>query len=236
MDIQALLALQEEDGRLRELQRELRVLLPKRKAEAQARLQAARDAVEAATRENLAAQREIERFQRDYTRRREQMARAERNAAMLSDARALDAAMQEHASAAEAAARAEAAASNADQSLTPTERRLDQARAFEAEEDVAVQEINEAIAERKALIEAEIERVKARRAELVAAVPPEQLRHYERLSLTRWPCAVEYNRAEGVCTGCNLVQPPSVTQAVIHADNVPTAGFVTCPACGRILI
>ena len=110
MDIQALLALQEEDGRLRELQRELRVLLPKRKAEAQARLQAARDAVEAATRENLAAQREIERFQRDYTRRREQMARAERNAAMLSDARALDAAMQEHASAAEAAARAETTA------------------------------------------------------------------------------------------------------------------------------
>lgn len=236
MDIQALLALQEEDGRLRELQRELRVLLPKRKAEAQARLQAARDAVEAATRENLAAQREIERFQRDYTRRREQMARAERNAAALSDARALDAAMQEHASAAEAAARAEAAVSNADQSLTPTERRLDQARAFEAEEDVAVQEINEAIAERKALIEAEIERVKARRAELAAAVSPVQLRYYERLALTRWPCAVEYARAEGVCTGCNLVQPPSVTQAVLHADGEPNAGLVTCPACGRILI
>lgn len=236
MDIQALLALQEEDGRLRELQRELRVLLPKRKADAQARLQAARDAVEAATRENLAAQREIERFQRDYTRRREQMARAERNAAALSDARSLGAVMQEHASAAEAAARAEAAVSNADQSLTPTERRLDQARAFEAEEDVAVQEINEAIAERKALIEAEIERVKARRAELAAAVPPAQLRYYERLALTRWPCAVEYDRADGVCTGCNLVQPPSVTQAVHHADSEPTAGLVTCPACGRILI
>lgn len=236
MDIQALLALQEEDGRLRELQRELRVLLPKRKADAQARLQAARDAVEAATRENLAAQREIERFQRDYTRRREQMARAERNAAALSDARALDAVMQEHSAAAEAAARAEAAVSNADQNLTPTERRLDQARAFEAEEDVAVQEINDAIAARKALVEAEIERVKARRAELATAVPPAQLRYYDRLALTRWPCAVEYSRADGVCSGCNLVQPPSVTQAVLHADSEPTVGLVTCPACGRILI
>lgn len=236
MDIQALLALQEEDGRLRDLQRELRVLLPKRRADAQARLQAARDAVEAATRENLAAQREIERFQRDYTRRREQMARAERNAAALSDTRALDAAMQEHATAAAAAARAEAAASNADQNLTPTERRLDQARAFEAEEDIAVQEINEAIAERKALVEAEIERVKARRAELAVAVPPVQLRYYERLSLTRWPCAVTYDRGAGVCSGCNLVQPPSVTQAVLHADKEPGAGLIICPACGRILI
>ena len=236
MDIQALLALQEEDGRLRDLQRELRVLLPKRKADAQARLQAARDAVEAATRENLAAQREVERFQRDYTRRHEQMARAERNAAGLSDARSLGAAMQEHSSAAEAAARAEAAVSNANQNLSPTERRLDQARAFEAEEDVAVQEIYEAIAARKALVESEIEKVKARRAELAATVPAAQLRYYERLSLTRWPCAVPFGRADGVCSGCNLGQPPSVVQAMLHADKEPTAGLVTCPACGRILI
>ncbi len=236
MDIQALLTLQDEDGRIRELQRELRVLLPKHKAEAQARLQAARDAVEAATRDNLAAQREYERFQRDYTHRREQMARAERNAARLSDAHAVDVAMQEHAKAAEGAASAEAAASEANQSLTPTERRLDQARAFEAEEDVAVQEIFEAIATRKAAVEAEIEKLKAQRTELAAAVPAGQLKYYERLSLTRWPCAVTFNRAESVCTGCNLVQPPSVMQAVLHADKDPSAAMVTCPACGRILL
>ena len=70
-----------------------------------------------------------------------------------------------------------------------------------------------------------------------AEVPADQLRYYERLSLTRWPCLAEFNRAEGVCSGCNLVQPPSVKQAVTHADKDPAnAPMVVCPACGRILI
>ena len=90
--------------------------------------------------------------------------------------------------------------------------------------------------DRKKRVEEELAKVKDRRAALVAEVPPTQLKYYERLKLTRWPCAVEYNRTEGVCTGCNLVQPPSVTQAVLHADKNPGAPLVTCPACGRILI
>ena len=236
MDIQALLALQEEDGRIRDLQRELKTLLPARRKAADARLAEARKRVLAAEAENLQANREYDRFNRQFQRDRDRMARAERNATGMTGARGLAAADQEHRAAAESAAAAEAGMSAADKNRTPTERRLDEAKQFEAEEELAVQEILDAAAARKTAVEAELEKVQAKREALVAAVPPAQLRYYDRLRLTRWPCAVEYNRAEGVCTGCNLVQPPSVTQAVLHADKTPNAPLVTCPACGRILI
>lgn len=236
MDIQNLLTLQQEDGRLRDLQREIKELLPKRRAEAKARLQAARDAVDAATRANLEALREVERFQRDYTRHSARMGLAEQKAIGMTHARALEAAQQELDAAAAAAAEAAAGSAVADQALTPTERALDRARAFEAEEEVAVQAIYDAIDDRKALVEAEIQKVTERRAACVADVPAAQLRYYERLRLTRWPCVVPYNRTEHVCTGCNLVQPPSVTQAVLLSDKSDSATPATCPSCGRILI
>ena len=238
MDLQPLLALQEEDGRIRALQEELRVLLPQRKRAAQARLQAARDAVEAATAENIRALRELERLQRDYTRSSSAMNRAERNLAGLTDARAINAAMQEHASASARASAAESAMG--DQHLTPTERKLDQARAFEAEEDVAVQAIFDAIAERKATVEAELEKVQALRAQCAAAVPADQLDYYNRLSKTCWPCIVDYNRSTNVCGGCDLRQPPATAQALEKADRdaltfSADCPFVVCPTCGRIL-
>lgn len=235
MDIQALLTLQDEDGRIRELQHELKVLLPKHREEAKRRLKIARDAVDEATQENLAATREYERFQRDYTRNRDIMSRAERNATGMTRARSLEAAQQEHDSAAQAAAQAEAAAMAADQSRTPTERKLDLARAHEAEEEIAVQAIYNEIDARRAAVEAELEKVKAHREELAQAVAPDLLKYYTRLSLTRWPVVVDYSHANGVCTGCNLVQPPSVKQAVLASEETASAHFVTCPACGRIL-
>ena len=237
MDTQALLALQEEDGRIRDLQRELKVLLPKRRAEAKARLQVAQEAVEAAVRETREAERAYRRVTRDSDRQRERMARAERNAIGLTGARALEAAQREHQAAAAAAQEADAAAATAKENRSPTERRLDDARKVEAEEEAAVHEILLTLDARKADVEAALEEAKARRVARAAEVPADQLRYYERLSLTRWPCLAEFNRAEGVCSGCNLVQPPSVKQAVTHADKDPAnAPMVVCPACGRILI
>ncbi|MEG1480253.1 MAG: hypothetical protein RSD41_04540 [Kiritimatiellia bacterium] len=236
MDMQSLLALQDEDGRLRDLQREIKVILPRRKADAQARLQSAREAVESAQQINLSAQREYARFQRDYTRQRDIMTRSERNSASLTNSRAVGVAMSEHATATAAAEQAQAAAAAVAEALTPEERRLDQARAFEAEEEVAVQELFNAITERKTLIETEIAKVQVKRDELAQAVPEDQLKYYDRLRLTRWPCIVEYNRTESVCNGCNLVQPHSVTQGILFADQSPTSAMVICPACGRILI
>ena len=112
-NIQRLLALQNEDSLHRALQNELKVLLPKRRAEAKARLQAARDAVEVAVQENEAAARTYNRFQDDYNRHRDQMRRAERNATGLTNARALEAVQREHAAALAEANRAAAEADRA---------------------------------------------------------------------------------------------------------------------------
>ena len=143
---------------------------------------------------------------------------------------------KEHRDAQIAAQTAEMDAAEADAARSPTEKKLDAARAFELEEEDAVREILATLDARKEQVELELDKVKARRDELAQAVPPDQLRYYERLRLTRWPCIAAFNRAEGVCTGCNLVQPPSVKQAVSHADKDPAnAPLVTCPACGRIL-
>lgn len=235
MDITQLLALQNEDSRLRDLQRELKTLLPQRRAEAKERLQKARILVEAAVQANIAAEREVERFRHDMSRQRDAMDRAARNSMGMTSIRGLEAIQTEHASAAAAVAAAEAALDGASVALTPTERELEKARAFEAEEDVAVQEILTAIETRKAEVETAVESVSATRDAIAATVPEAQLRYYNRLRLTRWPCAVPYNRTDSVCTGCNLVQPPSVTQTVLHADKKDDTKLVCCPACGRIL-
>lgn len=235
MDITKLLELQVEDARLRDLQRELKVLLPQRRAEAKDRLQKARDVVEAAVQANLAAERQVERFSHDYARQREAMDRAARNSMGMTSIRGLEAIQAEHASAEAAAEAASAALSGAASDLTPTERELERARAFEAAEDVAVQETLSALDARKAEVEAAATEVAAQREAIATEVPEEQRRYYERLRLIRWPCAVPYNRVDGVCTGCNLVQPPSVTQMVLHADKKPDAKLVYCPSCGRIL-
>lgn len=235
MDITQLLALQDEDNRLRDLQRELKVLLPQRRAEAKERLQRARELVEVAVQANLAAEREVDRFRHDMVRQRDAMDRAARNSMGMTSIRGLEAIQAEHASAEAAAAAAAASLDGAASALTPTERELEKARAFETSEDLAVQEILTAIEARKAEVETAVEKVSETRAAIVATVPAEQLRYYDRLRLTRWPCAVPYNRLDGVCTGCNLVQPPSVTQMVLHADKKADAKVVCCPACGRIL-
>lgn len=235
-NIQRLLALQTEDSLHRALQNELKVLLPKRRAEAKARLQAARDAVEAAVQENEAAARTYNRFQDDYNRHRDQMRRSERNAIGLTNARALEAAQREHANAAAEADRAAAEADRAGSYVTPTERKLDEARAFEAQEEAAVQDIYDAIDARKADVEAKAAEAKTRCEAAATEVPADLLAYYTRLKLTRWPCVVEYDRKRNVCPGCNLIQPQSVTQAVLSAERRGEAGTVHCPSCGRILI
>ncbi len=235
MDIQALLALQEEDGHLRALQRELRTILPKRRAEAKARLLAAKAAVDAATRENLDAEKEAARYERDYRRSIDRLSRAEQAAFGVVGSRHLQNLAQEHDRAQADIEKAEAGKAKADRELTPTQRRLDAARQHEADEQLAVQAVLDDLDARKRRIEEEIAKVTARRDAARANVPQDLLRRYDRLSLTRWPCAVEFNRADNVCMGCNLVQPPSIAQQVQKASKSDSAALVVCPSCGRIL-
>lgn len=235
MNIENLLKLQEEDRQLRTLLQERKEVLPARRAAAKKRLHEAQMAVELATKENLDAIKNYERLQSDYTYSRNQMNRAERNAASMTHIRGLEAASAEYATAKQNADTAMAAAEAADIARTPTERRLDAARAFEATEDLAVQQILQELDTRKETVEAEIAEVQARYNEIAATLPPALLKRYERVKMTCWPCAVALNRSTAVCSGCDMVQPMATKQALLAAEKSQSDTIVCCPSCGRIL-
>ncbi|MBP5285826.1 MAG: hypothetical protein ILO34_06930 [Kiritimatiellae bacterium] len=86
------------------------------------------------------------------------------------------------------------------------------------------------IDERIAAVSAELAQAQKERAEKAKLVTdPRFMLYYERLRTKRWPVVVQLTR-EGVCDGCHLVQPPSVSQMVDH-----NTGLVACTMCGRIL-
>ena len=95
------------------------------------------------------------------------------------------------------------------------------------------------IDERIAAVRAELEAAKAEREEKAKAVDdPKFVLYYERLRTKRWPVVVALTH-DGVCDGCHLVQPPSVAQlADANAKNGELGrkqSIVACTMCGRIL-
>ena len=95
------------------------------------------------------------------------------------------------------------------------------------------------IDERIAAVQAELVEAQKARVEAAKAVTdPKFLLYYERLRTKRWPVVVALTH-DGVCDGCHLVQPPSVGQlADANAKNGEagkTQSIVACTMCGRIL-
>lgn len=93
--------------------------------------------------------------------------------------------------------------------------------------------------ERLALVKEELDAAMAERAEKAAAVTDARSRlYYERLRTKRWPVVVPLTHT-GVCDGCHLVQPPSVSQLVdANAKNAELGkpqAVVACTMCGRML-
>ena len=83
---------------------------------------------------------------------------------------------------------------------------------------------------------AEAQRERAEKAKLVT--DPRYMLYYERLRTKRWPVVVPLTH-DGVCDGCHLVQPPSVSQMVDANERLGEEGkpqkIVACTMCGRIL-
>ena len=96
-------------------------------------------------------------------------------------------------------------------------------------------EIDERIAKVTAAL-AEAQKERAEKAKLVS--DPRYMLYYERLRTKRWPVVVALTH-DGVCDGCHLVQPPSVSQMVDANEKLGEAGrpqnIVACTMCGRIL-
>jgi predicted nucleic acid-binding Zn-ribbon protein len=95
------------------------------------------------------------------------------------------------------------------------------------------------IDERIASVTKELEAEKELRAEKLKQVTdPKFVLYYERLRTKRWPVVVPLTH-EGVCDGCHLVQPPSIKQlAEANSKNGEMGkeqSIVACTMCGRIL-
>jgi len=123
--------------------------------------------------------------------------------------------------------------------LPAAEKRVQDAQAkFDAEKgdlDVRTAEIDERIA----LVKQELDAAYAERAEKAKAVDdPQFMLYYERLRTKRWPVVAMLTEDE-VCDGCHLKQPPSAKQLVKqNASNAEKGGrmrIVACNMCGRIL-
>jgi predicted nucleic acid-binding Zn-ribbon protein len=87
----------------------------------------------------------------------------------------------------------------------------------------------DAIAKREAASKADIEKLKAERAELAGGVDETFLSRYERIMRHRRDAAIVPVQ-HGNCGGCHLQLPPQTVHQAKGGE-----GLVTCDECGRIL-
>lgn len=238
--VEALLELQEVDGRIRELEGELKDL-PQRKAKERARLQGVGTDLEAAKEGQQYANERVRGFESEAQTlkekiddlKRRQVAdksnRAYQQYSVQIDLLSHDLETVEHNQLA------------AMDDLPTADRRLEEAQSKFDQERGGVDALCGEIDERIAAVSEELAGLQAEREakrKTVADADPKFLLYYERLRTKRWPVVVALT-AGGVCDGCHLVQPPSVAQltganAKNGAEGRPQS-IVACTMCGRML-
>ena len=236
--VETLIDLQETDGRIRELEVELKDL-PRRQALERARLSGVSADLEAAKAGQAYANQRVKNYEADALALKEKVRELKLNQAGLSSNKeyqqySIQIDLVNHDL--EATENNQLAAMD---DLPSAQSRVDDAQAkFDAEKggvDAFCAEIDERIAAVKAEL-AECQKERVEKATLVSA--PKFMLYYERLRMKRWPVVVPLTH-DGVCDGCHLVQPPSVAQLVSANAKNGEAGrpqnIVACTMCGRIL-
>ena len=236
--VEALLELQEVDGRIRELELELKDL-PRRKAMEVARLSGVSADLQAAKANQEYANQRIRGFEEDAKALKDKIGQLKTTQAGLKSNKEY----QQYSVQIDLVSHDLEAAENqqiaAMDDLPSAQARIDTAqKKYEAEKggvDAYCAEIDERIASvQSELAEARVER--AEKAKLVT--DPKMMLYYERLRTKRWPVVVALTH-DGVCDGCHLVQPPSVGQMADANAKNGAAGkpqaIVACTMCGRIL-
>lgn len=114
--------------------------------------------------------------------------------------------------------------------IIPIKEELAEVEARVQEEQKVLDAHIEGLDKRLAAIKEQIAGLEQARAQASKQVQPKFLVYYERLRAKRWPVVVGLGVDDYVCRGCNMVQPPSVSQLVRRNNDI-----VACQMCGRIL-
>lgn len=236
--IEALLDLQGVDGRIRELEMELKDL-PRRKALETARLSGVSADLTAAKAGQQYAQDRVKGYEADAQALKEKIQQLKMTQAGLKSNKeyqqySIQIDLLSHDL--ETSENSQIAAMD---DIPSADKRLEDATAKYDEEKGQVDAFCAEIDERIAAVKAELDGCMAERAEKAKAVTnPQMMLYYERQRMKRWPVVVELTH-DGVCDGCHLVQPPSVAQMVdanqrLGEEEKPQR-IVSCTMCGRIL-
>ncbi len=236
--VEALIDLQETDGRIRELEVELKDL-PRRKALETARLSGVSADLQAAKAGQEYASQRVRGFESDAEALKDKIRQLKTSQAGASSNKeyqqySMQIDLVNHDL--ETTENNQIAAMD---EIPSADSRVTEAQAkYNAEKD-GVDAFCAEIDERIAMVKAELEECKADRVEKAKKVnDPRFMLYYERLRTKRWPVVVPLTH-DGVCDGCHLVQPPSVGQLVSANARNGAAGrpqnIVACTMCGRIL-
>ena len=236
--VEALIDLQEVDGRIRELEVELKDL-PRRKALETARLSGVSADLQAAKAGQEYASQRVKSFEADAQALKDKISELKRTQANLKSNKEYQQYSVQIDLVSHDLETTENNALAAMDDMPSVERRISDAQAkFDAEKggvDAFCAEIDERIA----MVKADLDECQKERAEKAKAVnDPKFMLYYERLRTKRWPVVVPLTH-EGVCDGCHLVQPPSIAQMADanakRGEMGEAQNIVACTMCGRIL-
>ena len=236
--VEALVELQDVDGRIRELELELKDL-PRRKALETARLSGVSADLQAAKATHEYAAQRVKSYEEEAKSHKDRIQQLKATQLGLKTNKEY----QQYSVQIDLVSHDLEAAENnqiaAMDDLPSAQARIDEAQRKYDIEKGGVDQFCAEVDERIAAVTAELEEAMKERAEKVKAVnDPKFMLYYERLRTKRWPVVVPLT-SDGVCDGCHLVQPPSVGQlADANAKNGEAGrpqSIVACTMCGRVL-
>ena len=225
--MEPLLALQDVDTQIYELQKELRDI-PIRKQQETARLQDAQERLSAAQAELMAFQTRVADFELQAKAVREHVTKLRQQQMSLKTNKEFRTMETEINTGLHEAEALEGQQINAMDALPPAQARVEAARTrVDAETSGMAQYVAE-LDSRLAEVKTRLAKLEQDRAEAATRVQPPHLRRYERLRGARRPTVVPLK--DGICSGCHL-QQTAATRHLVQRKNT----LVNCESCGRLL-
>ena len=226
--VQPLLELQDVDGCIRELEQEI-VDIPERKKQENARLDHLREILASAHGEQKAVQLRIEAADLEAESRKLKIQELKKHQVMLKTNKEFSMYNLEINKLEEDIASHEAREIAAMDDLIPIRAKVADIEAKLVKEQAGVDEYLAELDVRLVEVKQVLAETLVEREAVEGKVQARSKLYYDRLKSKRWPVVVKLLNGS-VCTGCNLVQPPSVGQMVCRDQEV-----VFCTMCGRIL-